>query len=323
MADPITTEDLYGKSSSPEPESSAPTVDPTPPAPVHFEETPEITPITESAHTHPPPASAPSPASTQPMHPIKKSGSFLGTLFTVLIFLGLFVGGIWLSSVVRQFLPQGDTQQNARTIPTPAGGIPGIGSIPTSTGSAEPSTQWKTYDVISGTTKLSFANITFKLPSSILSPICDGTGCASQGTYLPGGTRFTVAPRGVGEALADFRGNIISDVNGISFTTKKVTIAGRPATEFTGSFTGRTVAGYAFSKMRGVMVEITPTTSLEVNHFIPNGVTADFVTDDVLFDAILNTITIPGAVSSPTLAPTSSIPSVATPTPKPATGSGN
>ncbi len=305
MADPITTEDLYGKSSEPKQEPP-----PITPAPIQYEETPEIHPVapaasTEGHDTHPP---AP-----------KKAGSVLGTILTGVIFLGLFAGGIWISSVIRQFLPA--SQQETSRLPTPTP-LPGaLNSVPNATNSADVNMQWKTYDVISGVTKLSFAGITFKLPTNVLSPICDGTGCASQGTYLPGGTRFTVAPRGSGEALADFRGSIISDVNGISFTTKKVTVGGRPATEFTGSFTGRTLAGYAFSKMRGVMIEITPNTSLEINHFTPNGVTADFVSDDTLFDSILTTVSIPAALTPTTLTPTSTIP-VATSTPRPATGSG-
>ncbi len=298
MADPITNDDLYGTSKDqPQTEPAKPT------QPLTYEETPEV------ALPHPP---------TPPPPPPKKSGSFLGTLVTFILFVGLFAAGIWLSSVVRQFVPAETEDGNITTRqPTPSAGAR---VTPLVTGAPTVNEQWKTYDVISGTTKLPFAGITFKLPSNVLSPICDGTGCASQGTYLPGGSRFTVAPRGTGATLADFRGSIISDANGTSFTTKKVTVAGRPATEFTGLFTGRTLSGYAFSRMRGVMIEVSATTSLEVNHFTPNGVTADFVADDEVFNQILTTISIPGtAPSSPT--PTSSVP-LSTSTPTPATGSG-
>lgn len=251
---PITTDDLYGTSQDvPKP----------PPLNIPIEETPEIT------------QDATSEA------PKKKSGC-LGTMFTIIIFFALFIGGIWLSSFLRQFF----------TIESPSLQETENSVLPTTTPESAVSGSWKTYDVISATTKLPFAGVTFQLPPDVLSPICDGTNCSSQGTYLPGGTRFTVAPRGAGQALADARGAAISDALGTSFTSKAVTVAGLPATEFTGVFTGRTVSGYGFSQMRGVMVELTPTTSLEVNHFSPNGIIADFAADDTLFDAILKTINV-------------------------------
>ncbi len=181
MADPITTDDLYGTSKDAKPEQPAapePVTEPAPPKPLNYEETPEI-----------------------PMSPPKKKSGCLGTIMTVIIFLALFIGGIWAASFMRQFFP-GSTpgQQEEETFVTPTGATrPGA----TATGSAVAA--WKTYEVISGTTKTPFGGVTYQLPPDVLSPICDGSGCASQGTYLPGGTRFTVAPRGTGQALRDFR----------------------------------------------------------------------------------------------------------------------
>lgn len=254
MADPITTDDLYGTSQDLL----------KPPVPLAYEETPEITQGVTSEV------------------PKRRSGCF-GFMIKVILFAGLVVGGVWLSSFVRQFFTSEsiDSTDQVENLTTPT----------TATGSAEVES-WKMYTVISGTTKAPFAGVTFQLPLDVLSPICDGTSCASQGTYLPGGTRFTVAPRGVGQVLADVRGSAISDVSGVSFTSKPTTVAGLPATEFMGVFTGRTVSGYGFSQMRGVMIELTPTTSLEINHFTPNGIVADFAADDTLFDAILKTITV-------------------------------
>lgn len=269
--DQITTEDLYGKSTSqpPPPPPPEPVKDAVAAAPLQYEETPEI-----------------------PMPTSKKKSGCLGTLFTIVIFLALFIGGIWISSFVRQFFPGNVPveEEIETTIP------PTIPETTTATDSAAVAV-WKTYNVISGTTKQPFAGVTFQLPPDVLSPICDGAGCASQGTYLPGGTRFTVALRGAGQALRDFRGSVVSDVGGTAFATKTTTVAEKPATEFTGTFIGRTVSGYGFSHMRGVMIELSPTTSLEVNHFAPSGIVADFASDDVLFDAILKTITI--SVASP------------------------
>jgi hypothetical protein len=87
--------------------------------------------------------------------------------------------------------------------------------------------------------------------------------------------------------LGDYRGRRIVDVLGSAFTTKEATVAGRPAVEFSGSFGGTTVTGYGFSRMRGVMIDVTPTLSLEINHFVPVGTTADFEKDDVVFEQIL------------------------------------
>lgn len=285
MADPITTEDLYGTT---KPRETAA------PKSLQYEETPEV----------------PMP-SVQPPPPIKKKSGCLGTIFTIIIFLALFIAGIWLSSFARQFFPDTATTEETNTLVTPT---ITTRQLSTASGSAIADV-WKTYEVISGTTKVQFGGVTYQLPSDVLAPVCDGTGCGSQGTYLPGGTRFTVAPRGTGQALRDFRGSVISDVGGISFTTQRTTVAGLPATEFTGVFTGRTVSGYGFSRMRGVMVELTPTTSLEVNHFTPNGIVADFAPDDVLFDAIVKTIKIAGSTvvtPTPTLvrSPPTATPSV-------------
>jgi hypothetical protein len=251
--------------------------------------------------------------------PKKKKSGGLKTLFTILVFIALFIAGIWLSSFIRQFFPANTTttQQQASPSVAPTGSAT-TSAIPTATSSAS---SWKTYQVISGASKAPFAGVTFQLPPDVLAPICDGTGCASQGTYLAGGTRFTVAPRGAGQALADFRGRVVSDIGGVAFTTKPTTVAGLPATEFTGTFTGKTISGYGFSRMRGVMIELSATTSLEINHFAPNGIIADFALDEVTFDAILKTVKVSGtAATTPTKTPTPTIFQTTTPT---ATASGS
>ncbi len=197
---------------------------------------------------------------------------------------------------MRQYFPNGLT-----------GGATGdqvIVNVPTPTPtSVDPFATWKTYQVVSGTTKLPIEGISFRLPAEILSPVCDTTTCMSQGTYLPGGTRFTVAPRGSGQLLVDFRGSAISDAGGIVFTTKDTTVGGHTAKLFTGSFSGKTVGGYGFNQMRGYMIEVTPTLSLEINHFTPIGVTADFAADDTLFDQIVSSLVMPGTPSATIITP--------------------
>lgn len=229
--------------------------------------------------------------------PKKKSSSCLKTVGIVIAFIALFVIGVNLSSSIRQFLPSG---LGGQTETQTTSNQPSVTPSP----SASPAAQWKTYTVVSGITKVAIPGITFQLPPDILPPICDGVGCASAGTYLPGGTRFTVAPRGSGQSLRDFRGSIITDVTGTAFTTKPAVVNGHSVIDFSGVFTGRTVSGYAFSTMHGVMIEANNTVSLEVNHFTPNGVTADFEKDDLLFNEILKTFTFTSI--TPTVLPVAS-----------------
>ena len=294
MPDPITPQDLYGPSNPPAPDE-VPVPPPAPVAPpIPIEETPEI------------------PMNTPPPPPKKSSGSFIGAL---ILFVGLFGLGIWLSSFIRQYLPGGLSTLTQAPSTTPI-------LLPTPT-PTDPFAAWKTYQVMDSTTKAPIAGISFKLPPDVLAPICDTTSCMSQGTYLPGGTRFTVAPRGAGQILADHRGSAISDGGGIVFTSTDTTVGGHKAKLFTGSFAGSTVAGYGFSKMRGYMIEVTPTLSLEINHFTPSGITADFAADDTLFDQIVGTLIMPAAPSvTLQVTPIITTPPIATAAPSPATTSG-
>ncbi len=283
MADPITTPDLYAPSTTGE----QPQAGGTPPdqaeekkEPLTYEETPVITPEPQV----PPPAVPPPP-------PPPKRSSFLGIIGNILLFVVLFGVGMWLATILRQYLPSG-LGQGTRPIEeiTPR---PTSRTTPTAPVVADPYRGWQMYQVISSATRQP-AGISFKLPSDVLSPICDGTSCMSQGTYLPGGTRFTVALRGPGLALRDFRGRVITDVNGTEFTAKETSVVGRSAVEFTGTFSGRTVTGYAFTRMHGYMVEVTDTLSLEINHFTPAGITADFESDHTLFERIVKSLTFEG-----------------------------
>lgn len=255
----------------------------TQPKPLEYEETPLIEPIPPVAQKR------------------SSFGEFLGNL---LLFVILFAVGVGLSVFLRHYMStnslketttnstSSDLLKTYSSTPTPAL----LNSVPSSL--TDPYASWNAYQVISGTSKQAIAGITFKLPTDILSPICDGASCASQGTYLPGGSRFTVAPRGAGQSLSDFRGKVVSDLAGRSFQVKTVTVAGKNAVEFWGFFTGTTVGGYSFSQMRGVMVEVSDTLSVEFNHFAPTGVNADFATDDTLFDTILKTVVFSGYSSA-------------------------
>jgi hypothetical protein len=202
----------------------------------------------------------------------------------MILFAGLFGLGMWLSNFFRQYTSPGTTQPVAQQKTTENSQTPT--SAPADLFSA-----WKTYQVVNGSTGQPFEGISFKLPPTVLAPICDAATCMSLGTYLPGGTRFTVAPRGVGQQLPDVRTGTISDAAGMALTSEDSTVQGHTAKIFTGGAGGTTAGGYGFSQIRGYMIEITPDLSLEINHFSPSGVTADFAADDTLFDQIVSSLT--------------------------------
>lgn len=247
-----------------------------PSPPLQYEETPVIEPITE----------------IQPAPPAP-SGSTVGM---ILLFIILFAVGVGLSIVLRQFLASRSETPPQPTAIKPTSYVNALLSPTVSPTAAitDPYAGWKTHEVINGATKQPAPGISFKLPPDVLSPICDGANCASQGTYLPNGSRFTVAARGKGQLLVDARGNIvITDSSGKSFTTKQVTLAGgRKALEYSGLFSGTTVGGYTFSQMRGLMIEIDEDETLEMNHFTPSGVSAEFAKDDVIFDKVVASLTV-------------------------------
>ncbi|MCX6793710.1 MAG: hypothetical protein NTY06_01245 [Candidatus Gottesmanbacteria bacterium] len=214
------------------------------------------------------------------------------TIITILIFITLFVAGILLSSYIRPFIA--GVSRGLTTVPTPT-------IVVATPPPVDPFAGWKT---------LTVAGLSYKLPPDVLAPTCDGTGCVSQGTYLPGGTRLTIAPKTVTQSLTSLRGAVVTDSAGTAFTSHDATVSGHTAIEFTGTFAGRTSGGYGFTQMHGFMIEVTPTVTLEINHFTPAGVTADWVRDDALFTQIISTLSFTQEIS------------IATATPVPATTSG-
>lgn len=309
----ITTDDLYGGSIAPSipTTESIPSQQQSPESPLPIEETPEIPinqPISEPVSSFqstpvsmPSEPELPSPLdrpelSSQP--PATPSGRRSGLFGNLLFFIVLFFVGIGLSLILRRYMSEGfGNLFSAAATPTP---VP----VAVVTQPSDPYEGWISYEVTSGATKLAILGISFKLPGDVLSPLCDGASCASQGTYLPGGSRFTVAARGIGQALTDFRAKLITDVAGHQFVQKDTTVAGRPAVEFTGTFTGKTVGGYSFTQMRGVMIEVTDSLSLEMNHFTPIGISSDFAADDAMFDKIVGSLEFGASLTAPKASPT-------------------
>lgn len=288
--------------------------------PLVYEETPVINPeVTgEKLQVQEPQVSVPPEPAPPPIvpPPVRKRPSLFGFIGNLLLFVVLFGIGMWLSTVIRPYLPGAAPAPGAATTAPAVTREPPSPTIP-----PDPYAGWQTYQVISGASRQPVAGVSFKLPPEVLSPICDGTNCASQGTYLPGGTRFTVAARGTGQVLRDYRGAIVTDVLGQPFITRDMLISGKNGVAFTGTFTGTTIGGYAFSRMAGVMVPVTDTLSVEINHFTPSGVTADFETDASLFEKILASVVVTGPLGGekgaviPVISPVS--PSTATPTVEP------
>ena len=184
---------------------------PSPTQPLVYEETPVIEPL---------------PAAPTPPALGRRAVGLMGFIGNFVLFLALFAVGVFLSTLLRQFMPTG-VQKKVTSEPTVT---PVVQQKAVS--EATLSSQWKKYEVLSGTTKQAIAGISFQLPPDVLAPICDGTTCASQGTYLPGGTRLTVAARGTNQGLGYSKGAVITDASGQPFATKQTTVSARPALEY-------------------------------------------------------------------------------------------
>ncbi len=263
----------------------------------------------ESVNSHPRPGLA---GDDKEMVKPKGHSAFMETLGNLVLFAVLFALGVGASVFLRQYLSQPQEEGlTASTTPQTT-----VAPSPLTSDSADIYANWKTYQVISANTKQPIAGISFKLPADVLAPICDGPTCVSQGTYLPGGSRLTVAARGKGQVLPSTEGAIMTDAGGRAFAMKEATISGAPSQEFDGLFAGTTGGGYTFAQIRGVVVHGSEEISLEVNHFTPTGVNANWDADDALFDKILESIVF-GGLPTPTRAVTPIVSPTTNPQPIP------
>lgn len=243
---------------------------------------------------------------TLPPVPKKAGGNRVGTVLFIVLLFGL---GVWLSSQLRSFFSP--TASDEFVVPTasPSENVRLTGEQESSPSGLVSAPSRQSYDVISSGTKKPIAGLSYTLPGGVKTPVCDNRSCSSQGTYLPGGTRFTVAPRGKGQLLPDFRGAILTDAAGREFTMKQGVFGGASAYEYTGNFTGRTGGGYTFTQIRGVLMPVSETLAVEFNHFAPLGITTDFAKDDAVFDEIIKSFTATGiSTATPTVRPTISVP---------------
>lgn len=263
---------------------------------LHFEEAPELTPSqAPDIKTTVVSQSAPQEPAKHLLdvskEPVKKSHrKRLGTLIFITLLFGL---GVWLSSQLRLFVVPQTTLENVDEIQSFTPSAPALISSPSASIASRSGEirDWQTATV--SAIGLLLQSVTYQLPQSVTLPVCDGSGCPSSGTNLSGGTRFTVAARGKGERLPDFRGAILTDANGKEFTMRQTSVGGKDVYEYIGDFTGRTGGGYQFTKMRGVLVPVSDTVSIEFNHFAPAATVSDFAADDQVFDQIISSVKLP------------------------------
>jgi len=243
--------------------------------PIVYEETPIIEPIVEKELPNP----LDTPELTSHTTHGKRSLSFIGKALAFLLLFSLGVAGSTLMRPLFEsasfFKPPSFSQQKIDVVVTPT---PTITPVDETAG-------WGTYTISVGENRLSY-----KLPTDVVPPVCDGQACLSEGTYLPGGTRFTISSKTTAP-IPNFEKLIVKDAGGRIFETKEATVSGFTAVDYSGSFIGRTTGGYTFTAMHGVMIQITPTITVEINHFAPNGITTEFEKDDALFSEILKTVT--------------------------------
>lgn len=262
------------------------------PTPLIYEETPIIEPIYDT-----PAATLPDSLKT-PELPPKRSG--MPFLLKTFLLAGLFVAGIAVSSFFRPFItnfmtkfetpnstvndnkpPVISESQNMNTKTT---------DTPTVTRSQIPKSlaEGFVYEILSSSNE--HIGATVLLPDGVVEPICDGSGCASYGTYLPGGTRLTFAYKAYPKAIEGFSRAIITDASGKSFSAGDASVSGKLAREYNGEFVGITTGGYRFNRMHGYMIQLTPAKTLEINHFTPSGITADFTSDEKIFSQIIQSL---------------------------------
>jgi hypothetical protein len=243
---------------------------------LEYEETPIIEPIEEKDLPGPlntPELSTHSRHGKRPLAGIKKS------VFFLFLFL-LGVGGVTFLRPFFETLTFPFFQQTTKDTRS---------EIPQNTPPSE--TVDETFEWNSFSTKAGMNFLTYKLPKEVLPPVCDGSACPSEGTFLPGGTRFTVSTKITNTPIVNFAKLIVKDAGGKVFDTQEATVSGHTAVNFSGSFLGLTTGGYSFTRMHGVMIYVAPTIAVEFNHFSPNGITSEFEKDDAVFSQILKTIT--------------------------------
>lgn len=298
----LTMDDLYGPSENPQ----TPTIKDG----MVYEETPEIIPIEEPIAdvSQSPHAVLPAHEDLKPPIAMKKPRG--GLIVRVMVFCVVFVIGLGVSFLVRPYLgdlalslgSRSDEKKQTEGKPTislenetltPGGDIGNetiLGGTVTPTPVILSSVGNFTYALVDEQKQP--VGVTINLPVTIAKPSCDTTLCTSQGTNLPGGTRFTVAAYTKGPYITDISRARIIDLSGQQFVSEVASISGKVGVKYLGNFRGTTSGGYMFTAMQGVMVRVKDTLTVELNHFTPIGVSTDFDRDTTVFNAIVASLSI-------------------------------
>ncbi len=318
-------------------------------APLAYEETPMITPVdpqdrkvtgtefyTTTQNLKTPEISAPhemlelpEPKATKPVpKPVKAAKSIVNVIVIILIFVVLFGVGIFASMAFRQIMPNGiqfpvgggAAKDEITPLPTPQ--IVPEDQLPVSTQSGIVPTKFPqniSQNVLMVGGKSAVPGLNFVLPATVAALSCDGNNCASQGAYLPGGSRFTIAARGKGQGLPITKGAKLVDSSGKAFDMSDQVVAGFTVRQFVGNTSGSTMNGFTFSKIRGNILTLSNDLELEMSVFAPAGQIVSWENDNKLFDQIVASVIYDSTQGSTvlTLTPTrtlSSTPTISTPT---------
>jgi hypothetical protein len=247
--------------------------------------TPEITPPhVFGAVLNVPPEPAPIPM-VKPVF-----GGWIKSAFkNILLFCLLFLIGIGFSLIYSYFFGKNKIIN-----------APPIQEVQTISPTPQENINLKSFSITKGKNG-ELSGVEIKLPVDMLTPICDGDACVSFGSYMTGGTRFTVSYQEKAGIKDVFKNLIVTDATGKQFETKEATVSGLMARDYQGEFVGTTSGGYRFTKMHGVMVKISDTELIEINHFAPSGITTDFAGDEKVFSQIIQSFKLSSVTKSAVL----------------------
>lgn len=181
------------------------------------------------------------------------------------------------------------TQKNIFQKPSP---------VPTPTATPDPTANWKTYSVLTDMPTKAIIDLRYRLPVPLV-PNWVNAGHYYQSIILPGNSTIAVILTGENKPF-DMRWERFSEMVDLAgYTSKQIRFLNLPAIEFSGTTTPGVqelnILGQAQDSLRGIVVKLDDKTNLEILHYQDKSYlevtkkTADFSSDEVIFDQILST----------------------------------